>query len=283
MVTLRNITFQWAFQVQYNTLVLTEEMVVDRVKDAEKTGKQKDENASEEVLLRLISTEGVVGKDTIEKLLLGQPGVLKVHFDAKEAVARISYDPDLTCADLLVASIEESGICKAEVCAPSATVRLRVTGMTCDKCVTIIQGAVGDMEGVSSVSVSREEGEAIVVFDSSRVTGGAICQVIGRQVNGKFKASVINEVISEEKKLEISPLVSEVFEEHQGGSEELRKCFLHIGGMTCASCVVAIEKHVAKVEGVKSIMVALMAAKAEVRWSKFSFPKSQDHFFSGGV
>ena len=283
MVTLRNITFQWAFQVQYNTLVLTEEMVVDRVKDAEKAGKQKDENASEEVLLRLISTEGVAGKDTIEKLLLGQPGVLKVHFDAKEAVARISYDPDLTCADLLVASIEESGICKAEVCAPTATVRLRVTGMTCDKCVTIIQGAVGDMEGVSSVSVSRDEGEAIVLFDSSRVTGGAICQVIGRQVNGKFKAAVINETVSEEKKLEISPLVDEAFEKHQSGSEELRKCFLHIGGMTCASCVVAIEKHVAKVEGVTSIMVALMAAKAEVRWSKFSFPKSQDHFFSGGV
>ena len=33
--------------------------------------------------------------------------------------------------------------------------------MTCDKCVTIIQGAVGDMEGVSSVSVAREEGEAV--------------------------------------------------------------------------------------------------------------------------
>ena len=73
MVTLRNITFQWAFQVQYNTLVLTEEMVVERVKDAEKTVKQRDENASEEVLLRLTSTEGVAGKDNIEKLLLEQP------------------------------------------------------------------------------------------------------------------------------------------------------------------------------------------------------------------
>ena len=68
MVTLRNITFQWAFQVQYNTLVLTEEMVMERVKDAEKTVKQRDENASEEVLLRLTSTEGVAGKDNIEKL-----------------------------------------------------------------------------------------------------------------------------------------------------------------------------------------------------------------------
>merc|ERR1719270_1814058 len=99
--------FKGKVQVQYNTLVLTEEMVVERVKDAEKTVKQRDENASEEVQLRLTSTEGVAGKDTIEKLLLEQPGVLKVHFD-EEGVARISYDPDLTCADLLVASIEES-------------------------------------------------------------------------------------------------------------------------------------------------------------------------------
>ena len=42
------------------------------------------------------------------------------------------------------------------------------------------------------------------------------------------------------------------------------KCWLRVQGMTCASCVATIETHVKKVPGIKSVLVALMAGKAEV-------------------
>ena len=42
------------------------------------------------------------------------------------------------------------------------------------------------------------------------------------------------------------------------------KCWLRVQGMTCASCVATIESRVKQLPGVSSVLVALMAGKAEV-------------------
>uniref|UniRef100_A0A8C7PYR4 Copper-transporting ATPase 2 n=1 Tax=Oncorhynchus mykiss TaxID=8022 RepID=A0A8C7PYR4_ONCMY len=47
---------------------------------------------------------------------------------------------------------------------------------------------------------------------------------------------------------------------------KVQKCFIRVTGMTCASCVANIERNLVKHRGVISVLVALMAGKAEVKY-----------------
>lgn len=50
-------------------------------------------------------------------------------------------------------------------------------------------------------------------------------------------------------------------------NEKLAKCHIAVKGMTCGSCVAAIEKHLLKINGIDSVLVALLAARAEVKYA----------------
>uniref|UniRef100_A0A669QW51 P-type Cu(+) transporter n=1 Tax=Phasianus colchicus TaxID=9054 RepID=A0A669QW51_PHACC len=53
---------------------------------------------------------------------------------------------------------------------------------------------------------------------------------------------------------------------NQPSGATAKKCFLQITGMTCASCVSTIERNLQKEEGIVSVLVALMAGKAEIKY-----------------
>merc|ERR1719209_49545 len=100
----------------------------------------------------------------------------------------------MTAPDILSGSVEEATGLAATPSYPStlATTTLAIAGMTCNKCVTIILAAVGDLPGVQSVSVSREQGTAEVRHQPSLAPTPAILATIGALVSGKFTASLLS-------------------------------------------------------------------------------------------
>ncbi|MFJ8246915.1 copper chaperone CopZ [Peribacillus asahii] len=60
-------------------------------------------------------------------------------------------------------------------------VTLLVSGMSCGHCVNAVEGALGKLNGVSSVNVHLSEGKVDVEFDSSAVSLETIKETIDDQ------------------------------------------------------------------------------------------------------
>ena len=107
-----------------------------------------------------------------------------------------------------------------------------VTGMTCASCVAVIEKELAKMPGVSQVNVNLASEKASVEYDSSKVDTRALMDTI-----------------------------SDV-----GYGVAAEKTTFSVGGMTCASCVAAIEKALSEVPGVTSVSVNLASEKATVEY-----------------
>jgi len=62
--------------------------------------------------------------------------------------------------------------------AKTATVTLRVKGMTCGGCETAVAQALKSTEGVEDAQVSYERGVAVVKYDDQKVTVAKLREVI---------------------------------------------------------------------------------------------------------
>uniref|UniRef100_A0A2K5LJQ7 P-type Cu(+) transporter n=1 Tax=Cercocebus atys TaxID=9531 RepID=A0A2K5LJQ7_CERAT len=174
-----------------------------------------------------------------------------------------------------------------------STTLIAIASMTCASCVHTIEGMISQLEGVQQISVSLAEGIGTVLYNPSVISPEELRAAIEDM---GFEASVVSENCStsplgnhsagnsmvqttggtptsvQEVALHAGSLPTNHLPDIWAKSPQStravapQKCFLQIKGMTCASCVSNIERNLQKEAGVLSVLVALMAGKAEVKY-----------------
>lgn len=90
-----------------------------------------------------------------------------------------------------------------------------------------------------SISVNLEQKQATIVHRPRDINASDLASAIS-SLSTKFKVSI------NDQKIDTPNSVFNMFIPE----DELSKTYLNIKGMTCASCVIAIEKHCLKIKGI---------------------------------
>ncbi|XP_049729247.1 copper-transporting ATPase 1 isoform X1 [Elephas maximus indicus] len=152
---------------------------------------------------------------------------------------------------------------------------INIGGMTCNSCVQSIEGVISEKAGVKSIRVSLANSSGVIEYDPLLNSPETLREAIE---NMGFDATLpdVNEpsVLITQPSLEMPLLASanEFYAKtmtsvHDKEEAKTSKCYIQVTGMTCASCVANIERNLRREEGIYSVLVALMAGKAEVRYN----------------
>uniref|UniRef100_A0A3P8ULR1 Copper-transporting ATPase 2 n=1 Tax=Cynoglossus semilaevis TaxID=244447 RepID=A0A3P8ULR1_CYNSE len=238
---------------------------------------------------------------SIEDRISGLPGVTRIQVSLQNREAVIVFQPLIVEQQELRVAIENMGFdailrddlsledingWQLDILTPSSqTVNIWIVGMTCNSCVQSIEGRISQMAGVLSICVSLMEEKGTISFDPRQMDPEKLRVAIEdmgfdaslqEPVQSSVKSNPVtsapshlpemrstdNSVPSNNNRSQSIPGIS------QCGSTDVKaqKCFICVTGMTCASCVSNIERNLLKHRGVISVLVSLMAGKAEVKY-----------------
>lgn len=113
---------------------------------------------------------------------------------------------------------------------------IKITGMTCASCAKAVERAVKKLDSSVEANVNMATEKLSISYDKDKVKDEDIQKAIEKAGFG-----VIKEV-------------------------ENKGVIIPIGGMTCASCVKAVERAVKKIDGVENIQVNLATEKASISY-----------------
>ncbi|XP_006755123.1 PREDICTED: copper-transporting ATPase 1 [Myotis davidii] len=153
---------------------------------------------------------------------------------------------------------------------------INIDGMTCNSCVQSIEGVISKKAGVKSILVSLANANGTVEYDPLLTSPETLRKAIedmgfDATLSGTNEPLVvIAQPSSETPHLTATnefyaKMMTPIHSKEEAKTSS--KCYIQVTGMTCASCVANIERNLRREEGIYSVLVALMAGKAEVRYN----------------
>ncbi|KAK2563148.1 Copper-transporting ATPase 1 [Acropora cervicornis] len=292
-------------EIHYNPLLIDEKALREAIDDmgfeASLSMPQSSSTTKNELQTVLIDVKGMTCNScvqSIEKNISQLDGVQSITVSLAANTAKICFSQDKVTIEKLREVIEDTGfdtqLFSDNACTENNDVhttctenddvhiaQIDVEGMTCMSCVQTIEGTMSSKPGVRSIKVSLTDKQAIIEYDKVVTTPedlragiedmgfdaflpedaeapsskGAVALASSPGLENDWEVTFSK---TPAKLSKIQPLMQ----------EDLDKVYLHITGMTCASCVGSIEKGLIKKNGIKSALVGLMAQRAEVKYDK---------------
>ncbi|NWU60524.1 ATP7A ATPase, partial [Pterocles burchelli] len=242
----------------------------------------------------------------IQSTISALPSVTSIVVSLEKKSAVINYNPNLISTDMLRKAIEAVSPETFKVSLPdeydnvalfptlasplksphpalkdasqplTQVVVINIEGMTCNSCVQSIEGVLSQKAGVKSVHVSLTDHNGTIEYDPLQTCPEDLRSSIedmgfDASLSAKAELPVTMAQPSPELQLESHrtepPSKASAIHLARQETKTISKCYVQVTGMTCASCVANIERNLRREDGIHSILVALMAGKAEVRYN----------------
>uniref|UniRef100_A0A8C9XQJ9 P-type Cu(+) transporter n=1 Tax=Sander lucioperca TaxID=283035 RepID=A0A8C9XQJ9_SANLU len=176
------------------------------------------------------------------------PGTFKIQpWDSSGALSPVSISPTPALSPPRPARTTQAKPAASQPCFTqplASVVNIHIEGMTCNSCVQSIEGMISQRKGVISAQVSLADHQGAFEYDPLLTTPEELREAV--------------------EDMGFDAFLPETPQGRNGDAHS--KCFIQIGGMTCASCVANIERNLKNEHGIIYASVALATNKAHIKY-----------------